>query len=145
MDEDAPPQPVPQREDLDRVDRGDPVDRAAQPGVERQVAMGLEHQRVEVQHAELAVTDPRPALRQGLERADVDEDRARASELHVVRRGVLQRQALFDRRDAEVELEQGRVAKHREGPLVRVRDERDPLVPEHPFDPGRQQATRLGR
>ena len=88
----------------------------------------LEQQRIEVEHAELAVADPRLALAQPLERADVDEHRPRALELHVVGRGVLEDQVVLERRQQQVELQQRGVPQHRERPLVRVRDERDALV-----------------
>jgi hypothetical protein len=99
-----------------------------EPRVEGHALHRLEHQRVQVEHAELAVADPGLALAQALERADVDEHRAGAAELHVVRRRVLQDHVLLQRRQQQVELAQRRVLEHREGPLVRVRDERDALV-----------------
>ena len=96
--------------------------------MEGHVLHGLQQQRVEVEHAELAVADPRLALADALERPHVDEHRPRPLELHVVGRGVLQHEVVLERREQQVELDQRRVLQHREGPLVRVRDERDALV-----------------
>src|SRR3712207_9233688 len=42
-------------------------------GVVPDALVRLEHQRIQVEHAELAVADPRLARRQPLERAHVDE------------------------------------------------------------------------
>ena len=129
--EQAAPEAVAEREQRRHLGRPDPVDRAAHPGVERHVLHRLEQQRIQVEHAELAVADPRLALAQALERADVHEHRARAAELDVVGRGVLQDHVALERREQQVELHERGVLQHRERPLVRVRHERDPLVPEH--------------
>ena len=91
MDEHAAAEPL-AREDRARVVRRDAVERAAQRRVERQVLVGLQHQRIEVEHAELAVARPRLGRPQPLERADVDEHGRGAAELHVVGRRVLERQ-----------------------------------------------------
>jgi hypothetical protein len=96
--------------------------------VVRHAAIGLEHQRIQEQHAELAVAGPWLVLPQPLERADVDEHRARPAELHVVGRGVLEREVVREREAAERELEQRRVLEHRERPLVGIGDPRDALV-----------------
>ncbi len=123
----------------------DPVDRAAQPGVERHALRRLEQQRIQVEHAELAVADPRLALADPLERADVHERRARALELDVVGRRVLQHHVVLERRQQQVELQQRGVLQHREGPLVRVRDERDALVAQDRGGLVHEQALQGGR
>ncbi len=69
-------QPV-AREHAPGLARRDPVERAAQPGVVRRAAVGLQHQRIQEEHAELAVAGPRLARPKRLERADVDEHRRR--------------------------------------------------------------------
>ena len=55
----------------------------------------------------------------------------RPHELHVVGRAVLERHALVERRGQHVEVQGRGLAQHGEGPLVRVRDDRDALVLEH--------------
>ena len=60
-------------------------------------AVGLQHQRIEHQLAELPVADPGLAGAERLEGRDVDEDRPRAAPLHVVGRGVLEDEALGER------------------------------------------------
>ena len=117
---------------------------AAQPRLEGHVLRRLEQERIEVEHAELPVADPRLALAHALERADVHEGRPRALELHVVRRRVLQDHVVVERREQQVELEERRVLQHREGPLVWVRDERDPLVAKHGRGLVHEQVTRRG-
>ena len=87
-------------------------------------------QRVEDEHAELPVAGPGLALAEPLEGADVDEHRLGAAPLDVVGRRVLEHEPLVERAEEEVELEQRRVLEHPERPLVRVRDDRDALVPE---------------
>jgi hypothetical protein len=125
------PQQVAHRHRGARFGRGDAVDRAAQPGMERDPAVGLEHQGIEEERAELAVADPRLALAQALEGADVDVDRGSAAPLHVVGRAVLEHQAGVERALDELEVQKRRVAQHPEGPLVRVGHERNALVLEH--------------
>jgi hypothetical protein len=110
----------------------DAVDRPAQPGVERHALHRLQQQRIQVEHAELAVADPGLALAVALERADVDEHRPRALELHVVGRGVLEHEVVLERGEQQVELDQRGVFQHRECPLVGIRDERDALVAQQP-------------
>ena len=104
--------------------RGDAVEAAPQPGMERNVPVGLEQERVEERLAELAVAGPRGARLVGGERADVDERRPRPDPLHVEGGGVLERQALVERRQREIELQQGGVPEHAERPFVRVRHDR---------------------
>ena len=93
MGEDPLAEAVAKAEEAGRLAWGDAVDRAAQPGLEGDLLVGLEQQRVEVEHAELPVAGPRLSLPQRLEGADVDEDRLRAAELDVVGGRVLQRSA----------------------------------------------------
>ena len=133
--EGAAPEAVARREEAPALVRRDPVEAPAQPGLERHVLPGLQQERVEEEHAELSVARPRLAPAQLLERADVDEDRLGAPELHVVRGGVLEDHSRLDRAAHERELEQRRVAEHRERPLVGVGDERDHVVLEHARDP----------
>ena len=128
------PQPVAEREDVAELLRSDPVDRAAQPRLERHALPRLEQERVEEEHAELPVAGPGLALSKLLEAADVDEHRLRALELDVVWARVLQNQPLLDRASQQLELQQRGVAQHREGPLVGIRDERDAVVLEHRSD-----------
>ena len=143
--EQAAPEAVPEREQRRHLGRPDPVDRPAHPGMERHVLRRLEQQRIQVEHAELAVAHPGLALAQPLVRADVHEHRARAAELDVVGRGVLQDHALLERREEQVQLDERGVLEHRERPLVGVRHERDALVPEHRRRLVHQQpAQRLG-
>ena len=111
-----------------RVGGRDAVQRAAQQRVVGQVLVGLQHERIEEEHAELPVARPRLVRAQALERADVDEHRRGAPPLDVVRGGVLQRQVGAQRAAVEVQLQQRRVLEHRERPLVRVGEERHALV-----------------
>ena len=126
--EDAAAEAVAQREQVAQLARLDAVQAAPQPGLVGDPAEGAQHERVEVEHAELAVADPRLAGPQRLEGADVDERRPRAAELHVVGRGVLQDQVARQGGLQQLELQERRVLEHPEGPLVGVRDERDRLV-----------------
>ena len=130
----SPAQAVAQREQVAALLRRDPVQAAAQPRLERHVLPGLQEQRVEEEHAELAVAGPGLALAELLEGADVDEQRLRPAELDVVGRRVLEDQALLDRPPEQLELQQRGVPQHREGPLVRIRDERDDVVLKHRRD-----------
>ena len=68
----------------------DPVEAAAQPGMERHVPAGLEQERVEVRLAELPIAGPRGAGLVGGERSDVNEGRARPDPLDVERGRVLE-------------------------------------------------------
>ena len=122
-----------------RVVRRDPIERAAQRGVVRQVLVGLQHQRIEEQHAELPVAGPRLVGPEALERADVDEHRPRAAPLDVVGRCVLERKVRPQRAPVELELEQRGVLEHRERPLVGIGDERHALVPQHARGCAREQ------
>jgi hypothetical protein len=124
--------------------RPDAVDRSAQPRLEGNVLHRLQQQRIQVEHAELPVAHPRLALAEPLEGAHVHERRARALELDVVGRRVLQHHVVLERREQEVELQQRGVLQHRERPLVRVRDERDPLVPEDRGGLVDEEAGRVG-
>ena len=85
----------------------DPVEAAAQPGMERHVPAGLEQERVEVRLAELPIAGPRGAGLVGGERSDVDEGRARPDPLNVERGRVLEGYPLVERGQGEVELQQG--------------------------------------
>ena len=107
------------------------VQAPAQPRMERRVAVGLEKERIQKGLAELAVSGPRVAGLVGGERAEVDERRADAVPLDVERGGVLQRHLLVERRQREVELQEGRVPQHAEGPLVGVRHDRDAGMLQH--------------
>ena len=118
--EQVAPEALPSLEGVGRMGGGDPVQRAPEPGLERDVGDRLQVEGVEEQLAELAVARPRLTGHQSLERPEVDEHRPRAVELDVVRRGVLRQHALGEGRPAEVELQEGRVPQHREGPLVGV-------------------------
>src|SRR6185437_16095406 len=74
--------------------RLDPLEASAQERLRRDAAVSLQHQWIEEERAELAVAGPRLALAQPLERADVDEHRLGAAPLDVVRRAVLEHEAL---------------------------------------------------
>ena len=113
-----------------RLARLDPFEAPAQQGLWRDTAVGLQHQRIEEERAELAVAGPGFALAQPLEGADVHEHGLRAAPLDVVRRAVLEHEPLGQRLVEQRELQQRRVAQHLERPLVRVRDERQPFVPQ---------------
>ena len=91
--EDAPAQGVPTAKERPRFGGVDPFQAAAKPWLERDALVGLEQQRVQEEHAELAVAEPGLALARTLERADVDEHRPRAPPLHVVGSRVLEREA----------------------------------------------------
>jgi hypothetical protein len=130
----AAPEAVAEREQVPALLRRDAVDPAPQPGLERHVLPRLEEQRVEEEHAELAVAGPGLPLAQPLERAHVDEERRSAAELDVVRGRVLHHQPGLDRAADELELEQRGVAKHPERPLIRVRDDGDDVVLEDAGD-----------
>ena len=145
--EHASPQGVSATEERPRLRRVDPLEAPAQPGLERDGPVGLEQQRVEEQHAELAVAEPRLAGTGALERADVDEDRARSTPLDVVRRRVLEREARLERLARDPQLQERGVLQHRERPLVGVRHERQALVPQrrHPPAAGIGRADRLER
>ena len=107
------------------------VDVAAHPRLKRHVAVCLQEERVEEHLTELPVAHPWLALGALVERRDVDEHRRRAFPLEVVGRGVLQPDALIQRGEHEVELQERRVPEHLERPFVRVRHERQLLVFEH--------------
>ena len=77
--------------------------------------------------AELAVAHPGHAVLVGLEREQVDQDGASASELDVVRGGIAQGPAGIECLELDVERQQGRVLELTERPLVRVGDELDRL------------------
>ena len=126
--EDAGPQPVAQRQAAAALLGRDPFQAAAQPRMERHVAIGLEEQRIEEGLAELPVPGPRIAGRIGGERSDVDERGTRADPLHVERRGVLQGHLLVEGGEGQVELQQRSVAQHAERPFVGVGDDRHALV-----------------
>jgi hypothetical protein len=127
----AAAQPVAHRHDRPGLRRRDAVDRAAQPWLKGDPLVGLQHERIQEQHAELPVRDPRLAFAQALERADVDEDRRCALPLDVVGRAVLEHQRRGQAALEHVELQQRRVAQHPERPLVGVGDERDRGVAQH--------------
>ena len=109
----------------------DTVDAAPQHRLEGDVAQCLEEQWVEEQLAELAIAGPRLASTQPLEGADVDEDRARADELDVVRRGVLGDEFVGQRLTGEPELQSGGVAEHLERPFVWIGEHVDAIVAEN--------------
>ena len=119
-------------EQLGQVLGLDPLDGPAQPGLEADVLVGLEQQRVQHRLAELPVAGPRLAGADPLEGADVDEDRPGARERQVVGVAVLHGQLGVEGGQQQVQVDQGGVLQHREGPLVRVADERDPLVLQRP-------------
>jgi hypothetical protein len=135
--EHARAQPVGAGEQPGQLLRLDALDLAAEPGLEADVLVGLQQQRVQHRLAELPVAGPRLAGAHPLERADVDEDRAGADEGEVVGVPVLHGQVGAEGGQQQVQVDQGRVLEHREGPLVRVGDEGDPLVLErlHPGVP----------
>ena len=143
--EDAAPEEIAKREDVPRVDRRHAGEAPAQPRAEVDALVRLKQQRVQVEHAELPVAGPRLALSQPLERADVDEHGLRSAPLDVVRRRVLQHQILVERAAKQLELEERGVAEHRERPLVRIRDERDPLVLENGRGAGDRDVVDLRR
>ncbi len=119
---------VTERHEPPRLDRRDPFEAAAEPRPEVHSLVRLQQQRIEIEHAELAVAGPRLTRPQPLERADVDEDRSRAAPLDVVRGRILEHQVLVERAAKQLELQQRRIAQHRERPLVRIRDEGNALV-----------------
>ena len=71
-------------------------------------------------------------------RSDVDEHRLLPRELNVVGGGILQNQAGTNRFREQPQMQQRRVAEHREGPLVRITDKGNPDVLENPGNAGRQ-------
>ena len=77
---------------------------------------------------ELGVPNPGPRLVEGLKGADVDEGWIDAVELDVVRRSVLEDEAVFDATDQQIELRECCRFQHGKRPLVGVRDHRDALV-----------------
>ena len=129
--EDAGPRQIARREQRPQRMRGNPIDIAAQPRSEIDALVGLHHQGIEEQLAELPVADPRLPPAQQLEGRDVDEDRLRAAPLDVVGGGVLQDHAGAERRLEEIEVQQRGVLQHAEGPFVGIGDERDPGMLEH--------------
>ena len=126
--EDAATEAVAEAHERAHLGRLDALQGAPEPGLEGDVLVRLEQERIEREHAELAIAGPGLALAQALERADVHEDRLRPAPLHVVGRGVLEDEALVERREEQVELEESSVPQHSERPLVRVGDDRDALV-----------------
>src|SRR5688572_22758727 len=56
--EHAGPKAVAKRHHARHLCWRNPVEGAAQPGLERNVPVGLEHERVQKEHAELAIADP---------------------------------------------------------------------------------------
>ena len=123
--EHAPPEPRQQRSRLGGLD---PLETPAQPRLWRDSAVGLQHQRIEEERAELPVAGPGLAVAQALERPDVHEDRFGAVPLDVVGAPVLEHEAFRQRLVEEPELQKGGRAQHLERPLVRIGDERHALV-----------------
>src|SRR6266540_2392940 len=142
MGRDATPEEVTAREEPPALAGRDAFDSPTEPRLERHALVGLEEERVEEEHAELPVAEPRLSRAEPFEGADVDEHGLRAAPLNVVRSRVLQHQIVLQRSANELELEQCRLAQHPEAPLVRVGDERDDFVLED--GGGGQDAGRLG-
>ena len=108
--------------------RWNSVDAAAQPGTKLHALVGLQHQRIEEQLAELPVSDPGLALRQDFEGGNVDEDRLGAVPLHVVRGGVFQDHSLVQRLAHQLQVQQRGILQHPERPFVGVGNERNSLM-----------------
>src|SRR5690606_22548609 len=88
------------------------------------------------------LSEPRPprGLDSGPTRRSSDlEDGLPTAELDVERRRILEGEALLESVVEQVQLEQGGVLEHPEGPLVRIGDEREPGV----FQSGRGSASRV--
>ncbi len=123
-------EPLHAGEDAPHLGGLEAVEMTEQVALERDAEVRFEHQGVQERLAELPVADPRTTLG-AFERADVDEDRRDALELHVEGVAVLHRDVFLERGEEDLEMHDRRVAEHLERPLVRVRDERDELVLEH--------------
>ena len=108
----------------------DPVDEVAEHQPQPDVAVRHERERGEEVLAELAIGDPGRPLVGPLEREGVDEDGPAAPELDVVGGRVAEREALLERERLGVEGQEGGIPEHAERPLVRIRDEIDPLRPD---------------
>ena len=89
---------------------GDAVDVAAEQRLEGHVTYRLDVERIEEELAELPIARPRLTSAHLLERADVDEHRLAADELHVVGAGVLGDQRLGERLAGQRQLQPGCVA-----------------------------------
>ena len=115
--------------------QGQAVEVLSQQEPEPHVAVGHQRERGEEVLAELPVRHPRPALHEVFERERVDQDRAPAVELHVVRGGVAERHPVIHRRRLHAQREERRIAQLGEAPLVRIGDERHELGTQHAGGP----------
>src|SRR6266508_3322597 len=127
MGRDATPEEVTAREESPALAGRDAFDSPTEPRLERHALVGLEEERVEEEHAELPVAEPRLSRAEPFEGADVDEHGLRAAPLNVVRSRVLQHQIVLQRSANELELEQCRLALNLVEPsaadaLVRLAD-----------------------
>jgi hypothetical protein len=92
-------------------------------GLEIEAEMGLEHQRVKEQHAELPIGAPMLSGLAGLEGGDIDEDGLRADKLDVERRRILDRPPSLNPALQQIELQQGSILQHGEGPFIGLGDQ----------------------
>jgi hypothetical protein len=122
---------VAEAEQAPHLRRLDSLERASEPRLEGDSLVRLEEERVEDQRAELPVAGPGLSLAEPVEGPNVHEGRPGSPPLDVVRRPVLEDEALVERPEEELELQERRLLQHPERPLVRVGDDRYPLVSEH--------------
>jgi hypothetical protein len=81
----------------DEIERW-PIDEHSRQRAKSSIPATHERQRAKEMLAELSIRDPRGTFGPRLERQRVDENRRHASELHVVRAGVLERHPVLDRK-----------------------------------------------
>ena len=126
--EDSGAEQIPGGEYVPALSRRDSVETPPEPVLERQVSIRLQHQRVQVEAAELPVSGPGSARRQRFKGGNVDEDRPAPVPLNVVGGGVLEDHPFGQRLGDQPELQQGGVLQHPERPLVGIGDVGDGLV-----------------
>jgi hypothetical protein len=109
----------------------DAFESTPEPGIVRDAEKRAEQKRVEKLFAKLAVSGPHFAVPVPPERKNVDKYRLRAMELDVIGARIRQADAASQRFDLDIEMQQRRRLDQREGPFLRIGDERNAPVPQH--------------
>jgi hypothetical protein len=116
-------QPRPERQQRARQIQGHAIEFRPQQTTEADVDAAHQREWRQEQLAELAVRDPRRSRLQALERQRVDQHGPAVLEQHVVRRRVLERHPVIERRPLQPQCQEGRVLQLAERPLVGIGDE----------------------
>ena len=131
MQRQAEAKPGSSREEPGRQVQRDSVEVRAAKLVEPDVGQAHQGQRGQKMLAELAVSHPGLPFLIPLERERIDEDRPPLVKLHVERAAILQRHPVVKRKPLDLQGQQGRVLVLAEAPLVRIRDQLNPVRPDH--------------